>query len=128
MSDPSPALPQDPAELAPPRVGVMIPTYNRPDLLRSCVLQLAIQSRPPDIICVHQNGHPDSYQWAIDDLQVAPQLVSLHTPEKIAQHQWYGYSAGPPAGPGLHAFLLGRSRRPVSEHAYRRRTRGSGVL
>ena len=89
MREPSAALPQGPTQPAPPKVGVMIPTYNRPDLLRSCVLQMAVQSRPPDIICVHQNGHPDSYQWAIDDLQVAPQLVWLHTPTLIPQHQWY---------------------------------------
>ena len=36
----------------------MVPTFNRPDLLRSCVLQLAAQSRPPEVICVHQNGNP----------------------------------------------------------------------
>jgi hypothetical protein len=74
---------------AAPRIGAMVPTYNRPDLLRSCVLQLAAQSRPPDIICVHQNGHPESYQWAIEDLHTSAQLVWIHTPERIAQHQWY---------------------------------------
>lgn len=71
------------------KVGVMVPTYNRPDLARACVLQLANQSRPPDIICVHQNGHPDSYEWAVADLRTASQLAWLHTPGKIAQHQWY---------------------------------------
>lgn len=71
------------------RVGVMVPTYNRPDMLRSCVLQLAMQSRPPDIICVHQNGHPNSYAWAVADLQTRSQIAWLHTPRKIPQHQWY---------------------------------------
>lgn len=71
------------------RVGVIVPTYNRPDLLRSCVLQLATQSRPPDIICVHQNGHPDSYAWAVADLRTASQIAWLHTPAKVPQHQWY---------------------------------------
>jgi glycosyltransferase involved in cell wall biosynthesis len=71
------------------RIGVIVPTYNRPDLLRSCVLQLAAQSCPPDIICVHQNGHPDSYAWAVADLQTASRIAWLHTPEKIPQHQWY---------------------------------------
>lgn len=71
------------------KVGVLVPTFNRPDLLRSCVLQLAQQSRPPDVICVHQNGHPDSYLWSVADLRLAPQLVWLHTPHKIEQHQWY---------------------------------------
>jgi hypothetical protein len=71
------------------KVGVMVPTYNRPDLLRACVLQLAAQSRPPDMICVHQNGHPESYRWAIEDVRTASQLVWIHTPEKLPQHQWY---------------------------------------
>lgn len=73
----------------PSKVGALLPTFNRPDLLRSCVLQLLHQSRPPDLICIHQNGHPDSYRWAIEDLQTPTELAWLHTPEKIAQHQWY---------------------------------------
>lgn len=71
------------------KVGVMVPTFNRPDLLRACVLQLAAQSRPPDLICVHQNGHPDSYIWAVEDLRTAGELVWIHTPQQIPQHQWY---------------------------------------
>jgi hypothetical protein len=73
----------------PPKVGVMIPTYNRPDLARFCVLQFAAQSRPPDIICVHQNGVADSYQWAVADLRVAPKIAWLHTNAQLPQHQWY---------------------------------------
>ncbi|HUR90033.1 MAG TPA: glycosyltransferase family 2 protein [Ramlibacter sp.] len=73
----------------PAKVGVMIPTYNRPDLLRLCVMQFAAQSRAPDIICVHQNGVSDSYRWVVDDLKVAPQIVWLHTPVQLPQHQWY---------------------------------------
>lgn len=72
-----------------PRVGVLVPTFNRPDLARACVLQLAAQSRPPDLICVHQNGHPDSYAWAVADLRVYPKLTWMHSPEQIRQHQWY---------------------------------------
>lgn len=79
----------DASPAATERVGVMVPTYNRPDLLRSCVLQLAAQSRPPDIICVHQNGHPESYQWAIEDVRTTAQRVWMHTPQRIPQHQWY---------------------------------------
>ena len=100
MAEPPAALSQFALEVAalkqareearlPPKVGVLIPTYNRPDLVRGCVLQMAAQNRTPDIICVHQNGHPDSYQWAVDDLQIASKLVWLHTPAKIPQHQWY---------------------------------------
>jgi hypothetical protein len=71
------------------RVGVMVPTYNRPELLRSCVLQLAAQSRPPDVICVHQNGHPESYVWSVSDLRVGPRIVWIHTAQRIPQHRWY---------------------------------------
>ncbi len=73
----------------PAKVGVMVPTFNRPDLARSCVLQLISQSRPPDLVCVHQNGNAEAYPWAIADLQTASRLVWLHTPEKIGQHEWY---------------------------------------
>jgi hypothetical protein len=70
-------------------VGVMVPTFNRPDLLRSCVLQLAAQSRPPDVICVHQNGIAASYRWAVQNLRIQPRLVWLHTPHQCEQHLWY---------------------------------------
>lgn len=71
------------------KVGVLIPTFNRPDLARSCVLQFATQSRPPDLICVHQNGSPDSYLWSVADLSALSTIAWQHTPVKIPQHQWY---------------------------------------
>lgn len=83
------ALKRSREEQLPVRVGVMVATYNRPDLLRSCVLQLAHQSRAPDVICVHQNGSPESYQWAVADLTVQPRIIWLHTPQQLKQHDWY---------------------------------------
>jgi hypothetical protein len=71
------------------RVGIILPTYNRPDLLRACVLQMAAQSRPPDVVCVHQNGHPEPYTWAVADLRIQPRVDWIHTPQQIPQHQWY---------------------------------------
>ena len=71
------------------RVGVLVPTYNRPDLARACVLQMAAQTRLPDIVCVHQNGHPDKYDWAVADLAIAPRVAWMHTPQKLPQHHWY---------------------------------------
>ena len=71
------------------KVGVMTPTYNRPDCIRATLLQMAAQTRPPDIVCVHQNGHPDSYEWCILDLTLPFDLIWLHTPEKVRQHEWY---------------------------------------
>ena len=72
------------------RVGVMIPTYRRPDLARACVLQWLVQSLPAHCICVHQNGSADSYAWSVDDLRSLGRIDWLHTPERIPQHQWYG--------------------------------------
>jgi hypothetical protein len=72
------------------RVGVMIPTYRRPDLARACVLQWLVQSLPPHCICVHQNGSADSYAWCVDDLQGLGRIAWIHTPQRIPQHQWYG--------------------------------------
>lgn len=73
----------------PPRVGVMIPTYRRPDLARACVLQWLVQTLRPHCICVHQNGSAESYAWAVDDLHALGRIRWLHTPERIPQHQWY---------------------------------------
>ncbi|WP_367619546.1 MULTISPECIES: glycosyltransferase family 2 protein [Paraburkholderia] len=69
------------------KVGALIPTYNRPDAVRHCVLQLLHQSRPPDLICVHQNGSPDNYNWCIEDL--SHPIIWIHTPVTIPQHEWY---------------------------------------
>lgn len=71
------------------RIGVLMPTFNRPDLVRASVLQLAHQSHRPDVICIHQNGHSDSYQWAIADLALVPRVIWLHTPSTLRQHDWY---------------------------------------
>lgn len=84
------ALRQSRENKLPQRVGVIVPTFNRPDLIRACVLQLTNQSRAPDVICVHQNGHPDSYQWAVADLHTgATRVIWLHTPSVVQPHEWY---------------------------------------
>lgn len=69
------------------RIGVFVPTYNRPELLRGCILQLLAQTRRPDIICVHQNGKGDNYAWCVADLG-AP-IVWMYTPHSIPQNDWY---------------------------------------
>lgn len=76
-------------ERLPPKVGVMVPTCNRPDLARFAVLQFAAQSRAPDLICVHQNGVADSYRWCVADLRLVPTVAWLHTNAQLPQHQWY---------------------------------------
>jgi hypothetical protein len=72
-----------------PIAGVLVPTAGRPDLLRACVLQFAAQSRPPDIVCVHQNGEGPDYRWATADLRLPFRLDWMHTPARIRQHEWY---------------------------------------
>jgi hypothetical protein len=72
-----------------PRVGVMIPTYRRPDLARASVLQWLVQSLQPHCICVHQNGSDESYAWCIEDLAGLGRIDWIHTAERIPQNQWY---------------------------------------
>jgi hypothetical protein len=82
----------------------MIPTYRRPDLARAAVLQWLAQSLPPALICVHQNGSAESYQWCVQDLQnlstakaldaleevqAVPAIEWLHTPHALPQREWY---------------------------------------
>jgi hypothetical protein len=72
-----------------PRVGVMIPTYRRPDLARACALQWLVQSLQPHCICVHQNGSSESYAWSVEDLAGLGRIDWIHTAERIPQNQWY---------------------------------------
>lgn len=71
------------------RIGVMIPTYNRPDFLRACVAQWCLQTIRPNVICVHQNGSPESYEWCVDDMKSLCNIQWLHTPSQLDQHFWY---------------------------------------
>jgi len=73
----------------PSKVGVMIPTYKRPDLLRQAVLQWAVQTVKPDVLCIHQNGEGDSYEWVIEDLKSLINIKFIHVPSQTKQHMWY---------------------------------------
>jgi glycosyltransferase involved in cell wall biosynthesis len=73
----------------PPKVGVMIPTYKRPDLLRQAVLQWVVQTVKPDLLCIHQNGSAESYEWAIEDLKPLIEIKFIHVPTQTKQHMWY---------------------------------------
>jgi glycosyltransferase involved in cell wall biosynthesis len=72
-----------------PKVGVMIPTYKRPDLLRQAVLQWVVQTVKPDLLCIHQNGSADSYEWVIEDLKPLINIKFIHVPSPTKQHLWY---------------------------------------
>ena len=71
------------------KVGVMIPTYKRPDLLRQAVLQWIVQTVKPDLLCIHQNGSAESYEWAIEDLKPLIEIKFIHVPTQTKQHMWY---------------------------------------
>jgi glycosyltransferase involved in cell wall biosynthesis len=74
-----------------PKVGVMIPTYKRPDLLRQAVIQWTVQTVKPDVLCINQNGSEDSYEWVIEDLKPLINIQWMHVPASIKQHYWYAY-------------------------------------
>jgi hypothetical protein len=86
------ARPEEPGAVQMPevRIGVFTPTHNRPDLIRALVLQMAMQVKKPDILCIHQNGDPESYQWVITDLALPFKVIWIHTPSRIPQDEWYG--------------------------------------
>ena len=70
------------------KIGIMIPTYVRPDFARFAVLQSLAQSLKPDVVCVHQNGSNISYDWCVKDLHQT-NIHWLHSSEKLTQSQWY---------------------------------------
>lgn len=82
-------VPPGEAQTLPPKIGVIAPTLNRPDFARLLVLQMANQTLPPHVVCVHQNGTPQSYQWTITDIRRPFDVHWIHTPIQIAQEEWY---------------------------------------
>ena len=73
----------------PMEIGVIAPTYNRPDLARFLALQLENQVMHPHLVAFHQNGTADSYEWAVRDIDRHYDYAWLHTPGEIPQEEWY---------------------------------------
>jgi hypothetical protein len=71
------------------KVGVMIPTYKRPDLLRQAVLQWIVQTIKPDVLCINQNGSEESYEWVVEDLKPLINIRWIHIQGSLKQHLWY---------------------------------------
>jgi hypothetical protein len=71
------------------KIGIITPTYNRPDFARLLALQMQNQRVHPHILCFHQNGTNESYEWAITDINCKFAIKWIHTPEKIPQEEWY---------------------------------------
>jgi hypothetical protein len=76
------------------RIGIFTPTHDRPDRIRALAMQMAMQVKKPDVLCIHQNGDPQSYQWAIADLPLPFTVMWIHTPESIPEDQWYSRPLG----------------------------------
>jgi len=85
----------------------MIPTYKRPDLLRRAVLQWIVQTRKPDLLCIHQNNSTESYEWVIEDLKPLINIKWLHSPDHCPQHFWYLVPLSYLLKDGCDVFLWG---------------------
>jgi len=71
-------------------IGIFTPLYARPDFARFAALQFAAQTTKPTWVAFHQNGTPDSFEWAIEDLDLPYLHHWIHTPEHLDnQCLWY---------------------------------------
>jgi hypothetical protein len=50
------------------KLGVYVASYNNPVFLRQCLLQIAAQTRLPDVLAIHENVHTTSYRWVVEDV------------------------------------------------------------
>jgi GT2 family glycosyltransferase len=83
----------------------MIPTYNRPDFARNAVLQWIAQTRKPDLLCIHQNGNQESYEWVVEDLKHLINIKWVHVPRDLPQHFWYAVPLSLLIQDGCDVFL-----------------------
>jgi hypothetical protein len=71
----------------------MTPTYKRPDFIRCLVAQMALQQYLPDVLCIHQNRSPLSYEWAVSDYNDSERFKFIIdwilTPRRIPRDEWY---------------------------------------
>jgi hypothetical protein len=70
------------------KLGVYIASHNQPVFLRHSLLQVLNQTRLPDVLAVHENVHPKSYRWVVEDvidaLGVAGvKVIYQHTPDAM---------------------------------------------
>ena len=49
-------------------LGVYVASYNQPVFLRHCLLQIAAQTRLPDVLAIYENATKTSSYWAIHDV------------------------------------------------------------
>ena len=57
------------------KVSVIVPTYNRPEALRLCLLSLTVQSRLPDEVLIADDGSGDETRWSIEAFARAHESV-----------------------------------------------------
>lgn len=73
-------LAQTEAQASTPSVSVVVPTYRRPDLLRSCLAGLAAQHLPPDEVIVVARSDDEGSRHAIATYQPMVQEVLVSEP------------------------------------------------
>lgn len=72
------------------RIGAFMPTHGRPDLALAALLQLAMQSRIPNVVAVFQNGDAVSYESLVcGDRDWPFRIEWIFSPDKLKQHEWY---------------------------------------
>lgn len=74
-------------------IGVYLPSHNNPCFLRMALLQLLIQTRPPDLVVFHINGDERDYSWAIEDLLRgghfrSSRIIKHFSAGKLPEPQW----------------------------------------
>ena len=63
---------------SPPSVGVVFATMNRKETAIACVLSLAAQTRPPDLVVVADNASSDGTADALESLPQLPFPLIVH--------------------------------------------------
>jgi hypothetical protein len=51
-----------------PKLGVYVASYNQPVFLRHSLLQIAQQTRLPDVLAIHENANRKSYRPLVEDV------------------------------------------------------------
>jgi len=71
------------------KIGIMVPTANRPHLIRSLVLQLENQTMKPSVVCIFKNGNADDYKWVISDLKVSFKIEWISVDVEVNGYDHY---------------------------------------
>lgn len=76
------------------KIGVYMPTHRNPMFLRMALMQMALQTRLPDVIAVCQNNQDESGEWAVHDIIEyleghGTKVLLYHMKEKLQNPMFY---------------------------------------